>query len=596
MKKNFFLLFAVTLVSLATSFSSVSFADTPTTIKQAVETQQRSQQLLENADTLKQQMRPGSTPLSTILAINELVKKRNYKKAAKYVDMRYLPAKVVKIGAPELLRELTIVWNQQKLLDLTQISNLPEGASNDGLPEYRDLLGYLESSQGKIPVYLQKIYVKNGHIWKISNRTMVQVPALWKEFGYPPWADNLSQWLPNFTLFHMENWQLVALIFIFLVSWYASRLFTAIVAFVWIKLFPSKTAIEHFILHGARYAIAIIGVESGVEQLGLSVQAKVVFASGILDYLALMFIVLGLIELFAQRMTNKLDEKAFSRSIIRPLSTTVKVLTVIVLILAWLSDAGYSLTTVLTGLGIGSLAIALAAQKTLENVFGAFTLYIARPISPGDFCKFGEITGTVEEIGLRSTRIRKIDRTIVHVPNSVFSSKELENYAEIDRRHYKKELRIRLDTTPEQIRQLLIALRQVIIGHPQVLDIAARVRFADIERDAFRIVINCYINTKLLPKFKAIEEDLNFHLLDTLKKLDIRLASPEIRVVTSRSEPASEAAQQAAEAEIRELIEQEKLPFPNFSADEKSEIQNTLPYPPAGSPKKTSTSEEKAKE
>lgn len=578
-----------TVIFLSISQQAISAA--PTNIKEAIETQQRSHSAIENIDANKQTVRPGSTPLSTLLTLKELVKQKKYEEGTIYLDLRYLPQKVKQVGAPKLLKQLMIIWQQQNLLDLTTVSNSPDGMQNDGLPPYRDLIGYLKSTKGKIPVYLQKVPDPAvGYIWKISNRTLIKVPALWAEFGYPSWATNIANYLPDFKLFHMENWQFVGVVFIVIMSWYFIKLLTNFLGFIWTKLYPERTAFHHFLVNGFRFAVTIWLLQYGINQLGLSLQAKVVLTSGILDYLAIMFLSLGIIELIAQRLINKLNEK-FSRALIRPLSTTVKVLVVIVLILSWLSDAGYSLTTVLTGLGIGSLAIALAAQKTLENVFGAFTLYIARPIKPGDFCKFGEITGTVEEIGLRSTRIRKLNRSIVHVPNSIFASKELENYAEIDRRLYKKELRVRLDTSVEQLRLLLIALRELIISHPKTLDIAARARFEEIERDAFLIVVNAYINTKSLPEFKAIAEDLNFHILDILHKLNIRLATPEHRIVVTRSDRISEDVQKEAEAKIKELIEQEKLPFPNFSDDEKAAIKDTLVYPPLGSPKKEKNEE-----
>lgn len=585
-KQRFFLFLKIFLATLCLSATQQAYSDTETTFKQAVETQQRSQALLDKSDSGKQKIRPGSTPLSTLLTMTELVKQGKYDEAAKYLDMRYLPARVKRIGAKELLRRLIIIWQQQNLLDLTAISNAPEGAQNDGLPSYRDLMGYINSSQGKVPVYLQKISDPTvGYIWKISNQTLVQIPTLWAEFGYPDWATSVSSYLPEFKVFHMENWQFVSVVVIIIASWYLIKLLTNLLGFIWSRLYPEKTAFHHFLTGGLRYAMTMWSIQYGVSKLGLSLQAKVIFSSGILDYLAIMFLILGIVELVAQRLTSKLNEK-FSRALIRPLSTTVKVLVVIVLILSWLSDAGYSLTTVLTGLGIGSLAIALAAQKTLENVFGAFTLYIARPIKPGDFCQFGDITGTVEEIGLRSTRIRKLNRSIVHVPNSVFASKELENFAEIDRRLYKRELRVRLDTTSEQLRLLLIALRELIISHPKTLDVAARARFEEIERDAFLIVVNAYVSTKSLPEFKAIAEDLNFHILDILHKLNIRLATPEQRIVITKAEPVSETVQKEAEAKIQALIEQEKLPFPNFSDEEKAAIKDTLAYPPEGSPKK----------
>ena len=112
------------------------------------------------------------------------------------------------------------------------------------------------------------------------------------------------------------------------------------------------------------------------------------------------------------------------------------------------------MSTILAGLGVGSLAVALAAQKTLENLIGAVTLYAARPVSPGDFCRLGTVVGTVEEIGLRSTTIRTLNRTLVVIPNSVFSSVDIENYSVRDRIRFYQELRLNL-ATPEQLTDAL---------------------------------------------------------------------------------------------------------------------------------------------
>ncbi|MDX1796786.1 MAG: mechanosensitive ion channel, partial [Hydrogenovibrio sp.] len=559
-------------------------ADSQTTLKQAVETQERTKEVLSQTEQDKQKIRVGSTPLSTLLAILEDTDHNDYKSAAQYLDLRYLPISVTEVGGPELLKQLMIIWNQQNMLDLSSISNDPNGASDDGLPPYRDLIGYLNSSRGKVPVYLQKVPDPNvGYLWKISNHTVLQVPRLWEEFGYPEWVKNLSEYLPEFEIFYLQNWQVAGLLLILIVGWYLAKTLSTILAWAWIRLRPEREPVRQFLLKPFRYAFYIYLINLGVERLGLSLQAKVILTSGILNYIAVWFIIAGLIELISQRLIRRHPEDSSSRAIIRPLATAAKILVIILLGLNWLSDAGYSLTTVLTGLGIGSLAIALAAQKTLENMFEAFTLYIARPVKPGDFCQFGDIKGTVEEIGLRSTQIRKLDRTIVHVPNAIFASKEVENFAEIDRRLYRRELRLRLDTTPEQLRLLLIELKKLVYAHPKTLSTDERIRFEEIERDAYLVVINVYIGTAAMPEFKAIAEDLNFHILDILQQLDIHLATPEQRIIISHAEPQNEAGKQQAAKEIEALIEQQSLPFPDFSDAEKTKLENTLSYPPKGS-------------
>jgi MscS family membrane protein len=118
-----------------------------------------------------------------------------------------------------------------------------------------------------------------------------------------------------------------------------------------------------------------------------------------------------------------------------------------------------NVTALIAGLGVGGIAVALAAQKTLENLFGGITLYADRPVRVGDFCRFGDRVGTVEEIGLRSTRIRTLDRTLVSVPNAEFSNLHLENYTARDRIWYHPTIGLRYETTPDQLRFVLVEVR-----------------------------------------------------------------------------------------------------------------------------------------
>ena len=101
--------------------------------------------------------------------------------------------------------------------------------------------------------------------------------------------------------------------------------------------------------------------------------------------------------------------KAEYVALLKPLTTIVKVMVVTVIALVWADQAGYTMSTILAGLGVGSLAVALAAQKTLENVIGAITLYTARPVKPGDLCRFGKVIGVVEEIGAEQGAVDRGD-------------------------------------------------------------------------------------------------------------------------------------------------------------------------------------------
>ena len=579
MKHTFSSALLLTVTSIFLIFSLASNAQ-DLTLKQVADVAERSDALSENF------IPPNSkeSPLSAMLALRKANNDGNIELASTYLDLRY-PSKAISNIAPEdLLRKLVIIWSQNHILDLSTLSDKPEGHLNDGLPDYRDLIGKFELDSGSIPIYLQRIPDSKGNkVWKISNTSVAKIPMLWEEFGYHPIAESLSSYLPSFKVFNMENWQFASLLIILIATWYATALIRLIMLKITNHLNTYKEAIQQFIRTPLRMFLYFTLLQWGISFLGLSLSARVWLESGTLGYLAAIFLLPGLIEFGFFIYSNKRHKDAVT--IFKPLVFTLKIVMIIVIALNWLQDAGFNITTVLTGLGIGSLAIALAAQKTLENVFGAFTLFIARPIQLGDFCEFGDISGTVEEIGLRSTRIRKLNRSVVHIPNSVFASNNLINYAEIDRRHYRRELRLRLDSSPDQIRVLLIALRKLILSHPKTLDVESRVRFEKIERDAFLIVMNAYVSTQSIVEFKAVEEDLNLRALEIVIENNIELAIPEQHLFISRHKPKDSEVAATAKASIDELSKNNQLPFPNFQESEIAEFINTLPYPPEGAPK-----------
>ena len=254
---------------------------------------------------------------------------------------------------------------------------------------------------------------------------------------------------------------------------------------------------------------------------------------------------------------------------------------VAIILLFWANSAGYDVSTVLAGLGVGSVAIALAAQRTLENVIGAVTLYAARPVSAGDFCRFGDVTGTVEEIGLRSTQIRTLNRTLVIVPNSVFASIQIENYAHRDRIRFFRQLRLQL-TSAEQLRFILAETRKLLLSHPEVLQDTVSVRFENVSDANAVLRLDAGIRTTDFQQYLAVAEDINLHLVEIVHGAGAVFSGPgqllQLRELKTDQERAAQIEQTLADWRARE-----KLPFPNFEPDDIARFRATLDYPPRGS-------------
>jgi MscS family membrane protein len=189
---------------------------------------------------------------------------------------------------------------------------------------------------------------------------------------------------------------------------------------------------------------------------------------------------------------------------------------------------------------VGGLAIALAAQKTIENLFGGISVIGDRPVLVGDFCRFGTHIGTVMDIGLRSTRIRTLDRTIVSVPNSQFSAMELENFSARDKIWFHVTLNLRRDTTSDQLLQVLSAVREILKHHSKLETGDIPVRFTGIGTYSLDLEIFAYAATSDYDVFLGIQQELLLEMLQAVEHAGVALAVPLLESTHARElEPAS---------------------------------------------------------
>jgi MscS family membrane protein len=197
---------------------------------------------------------------------------------------------------------------------------------------------------------------------------------------------------------------------------------------------------------------------------------------------------------------------------------------------------GFNVTTIIAGLGIGGIAVALAAQKTIENLFGGLTLMADRPVRIGDYCRFGTQEGWVEDIGLRSTRVRTPGRTVISVPNAVFSSVDIENLTSRDRMRFFATLNLRYETTPDQLRDVLTRIRALLSGHPRVGSELLRVRFTAFGASSLDIELNAYILTPSVDEFLEIRESLLLEIMELVSKAGSGFAFPSRTVYMAQDQ------------------------------------------------------------
>jgi MscS family membrane protein len=219
-------------------------------------------------------------------------------------------------------------------------------------------------------------------------------------------------------------------------------------------------------------------------------------------------------------------------------SRVLKVIIVFAAITALIGSWGYNTGTIWAGLGVGGLALALAAQKTIENLFGGVSVITDRPVAIGDFCRFENRTGTVEDIGLRSTRLRTPERTLVTVPNAQFSAMTLENFSYRDKILFKTVLNLKRDATPEQLRKLIDDITQTLQGDKRIDAGNVPVRMINIGQWSFDVEVFVLIRTSDGDRFLGIQQELLLKLLTMVREDGMSLALPTQVSVNTEPTPA----------------------------------------------------------
>lgn len=226
-----------------------------------------------------------------------------------------------------------------------------------------------------------------------------------------------------------------------------------------------------------------------------------------------------------------------SRALIPLGARSGKVLVLAIALIAILSLFGYPVASLLAGLGLGGLAVALAAQKTVENLFGAFSIGVDQPFREGDFVKIEDFVGTVEAIGLRSTRFRTLDRTIISIPNGKLADMRLESFTERDRLRLSAIVGVVYGTTASQLRSLLVGFETVLRGHPRIWPDAVVVRFREFAASSLDIEVMAWFQTTDWSEFQSIREEVLLNFMDVVEGVGTSFAFPT-RTVHLVREPA----------------------------------------------------------
>ncbi len=535
------------------------------------------------------------TPRGAVSGFIQAVADQNYNKAALYLNIE--PALQENGEGAELARTLQRLLDQKgSIFPYTLISDKEEGEAKDVLRPDLNRVGTITIQDETLNVFVEEIKgEEGGPIWLFSSETMHEISIIGGELAVP----FLDRLLPE--LLEEKKWGgvpvghwigiLILALLSFLVSWTITKVTLFLIRLLWRRAATEPTAgiLQAFALPIRLYLAVWLFVASS-QEVGVSIIVRQKFSAisliiGLAAFLLLLWRLTEFITSFSEKRLT-LRGHLSGVSAVLFLRRLAKIAIIVFGAIAVLGAFGVDVTTGLAALGIGGIALALGAQKTVENFVGSVTLIADQPIRVGDFCKAGDTIGTVEEIGMRSTRIRTLDRTVVTIPNGEFSSIKIENYAHRDRFRLAPVFGLRYETSPDQMRYLLVELRAILYAHPKVDPEPARVRFAEFGAASLNVEVFAYILAKDFNEFVEVREDLLLRMMDVVEASGTGFAFPSQTLYLARDKGLSEEKTREAEEKVKEWREKGEMQIPSFDAERINELKNSLSYPPNGSAKK----------
>ncbi len=472
-----------------------------------------------------------TTPRGTVLGFLTAARKGENELARQYLDTR-LSGK----PAEDLAHQLFVVLDAKLPARLTLISDVPEGSRSNPLRPDQDLVGTVASAGSQIPVLVERIRrPKEEPIWLFSSTTLDSIPSLYQEVSTKDYSAFLPEFLKGARVrrFHLGEWLIVLLTIpiAYFATGLLNRLLVPLARPIWRRLLGDAGSQIHTVLPvPARLLLLSLLGRWLLSALSLSLLVRQFWSNvarmlTIVTVVWLLIVIAGKVEQYLQRRIPSANFAA-AQSLLRLSRRAVELLFVFAGLLAMLRHFGVDPTPALAGLGVGGIAVALAAQKTLENVIAGASLIFDQAVRVGDSLKMGEIVGTVDHIGLRSTRIRTLDRTVVSVPNGQIANASLETLSARDKFWFHPVVTLRYETTPDQLRVVLDGIRTMLETHPAVDPKSIRVRFVRLGAFSLDVEGVAYLSARDWDHFLEIQEQLLFGITEIVERAGTGIAFP----------------------------------------------------------------------
>jgi MscS family membrane protein len=525
-----------------------------------------------------------TTPSGCVLGFLQEAQSGNYTIAAQYLQMS---AARRQTEGEQLATQLKTVMDRAftgRVGAFTQ----PEGTPQEGVALGRQKIGTMSS--GDVEVDLDVVRVSDpsaGKIWLVSPETLAKIPELYDQVEARQVETKLPTVLVKHEIAGMPLWQWLALLLAAPLAagvgwlllallgipmrWWARRRGQMDVA-NWRSVSAPAWLLTGTLVHQilARY-------------LGMPLLSRHYYFqfTSVLLIIGATWIAWRIVRWSLHRVRNRALAHGHmgTGSLMLLGERILKAIIFVVGVFAVLSSLGFNMSTALAGLGIGGLAIGFGAQQTIANLFGGVSVLGDEVIRVGDVCRFGDRTGTVEDIGLRSTRVRTEERTLLAIPNGTVATINVENLSRRDKILFKTNLGLRPETKADHLRYVLSEVRRLLYSHPKVETNSVRVRLTDIAGASHTAEAYCYILTRDYNEYAAVREDLLLRIMDIIEDSGSGLAPPSQTLYIGRDAGIEKEKADNAAKKIAELRDAKQLPFPDHQEKDIASFKGSIEYP-----------------
>jgi len=541
-----------------------------------------------------------TTPAGTVLGFLQAAQRGDNSIAAQYLQMSN--ARRQAEGEP-LVVKLKYVMDNAFAGSLKNVSAQPDGTAQEGVPLGRQKLGSMASGDEEVDLDLVRVADPSaGRIWLISSDTLAKVPELYEQVEARQVEHKLPDILVKHQLAGMPLWQWLALLLAMPIAaaagwivlvvleipvrWWARRRGDAAVA-NWRSVSAPAWLLTGTLAH------QVMAVNLRMPLLPRHYYFQ---ATSVALIVSATWIAWRVIRWSLRRVRDRALAygHAGTGSLMLLGERIIKASVFVAGALAVLGSLGFNMSTALAGLGIGGLAIGFGAQKTIENLFGGVSVLGDEVMRVGDVCRFGDRTGTVEDIGLRSTRIRTEERTLVAIPNGTVATINVENFSRREKILFKTNLGLRAESKSDHVRYVLAEIRRLLYSHPRIESKSVRVRLTDIAGTSLNLEVFSYILTRDFNEYAAVREDLLLRVLDIMEDSGSGLAFPSQTLYVARDPGIEKEKAENAVQKVAELRDGKRLPFPDFHEQEISSFKGSIEYPSSESAVRRPPSDDKS--